>query len=255
MKKHLAKFENEAAYDIFKAGEDFITPNVSWCVEEDVVKWNPIVPIPPHDYVEIGGIKWATMNIGATAVTDGGLYFQWGDTQGYTAEQCGSGEGQKYFGWADYKYCNGTSNPGATGMTKYNASDGLVTLELGDDAANAAWGGAWRMPTTAELEALGNAVTTTWTSNYEGSGVAGVICTDKADSAKVLFFPALGYCNLGGVYDVGRRGYCWSSSLVSGNAQLGLCMYFFSSYGNSNVNWAFDYYRRCGYAVRGVLGE
>jgi hypothetical protein len=33
-----------------------------------------------HDYVEIGGIKWATMNVGATKVTDVGLYFQWGDT-------------------------------------------------------------------------------------------------------------------------------------------------------------------------------
>ena len=51
MKKYLAKFENEAAYDEFKAGEDFVTPNVSWCVEEDSVKWNPIVPVPPqHDY-------------------------------------------------------------------------------------------------------------------------------------------------------------------------------------------------------------
>lgn len=46
-----------------------------------------------HDYVEIGGIKWATMNIGANSVTDTGLYFQWGDTQGYAADQIGNGEG------------------------------------------------------------------------------------------------------------------------------------------------------------------
>lgn len=83
-----------------------------------------------HDYVEIGGLKWATMNIGASQSSDYGLYFQWGDTQGYTASQVGSGEGKKYFGWADYKYGNGTSSPGATGMTKYNATDGLTTLEL-----------------------------------------------------------------------------------------------------------------------------
>ena len=83
-----------------------------------------------HDYVEIGGIKWATMNIGASSISDYGLYFAWGDTQGYTASQVGSGEGQKYFGWADYKYGNGTSSPSATGMTKYNATDGKTVLEL-----------------------------------------------------------------------------------------------------------------------------
>lgn len=83
-----------------------------------------------HAYVEIGGIKWATMNIGANSVTDYGLYFQWGDIQGYTASQVGSGAGQKYFGWADYKYGNGTSSPSASGMTKYNSTDGKTVLEL-----------------------------------------------------------------------------------------------------------------------------
>lgn len=82
-----------------------------------------------HDYVEIGGLKWATINIGASQQSDYGLYFAWGDTQGYTASQSGSGSGKKYFGWADYKYGNGTSSPGATGMTKYNSTDGLTTLE------------------------------------------------------------------------------------------------------------------------------
>jgi hypothetical protein len=69
------------------------------------------------------------MNIGANSVTDTGLYFQWGDTQGYTASQVGSGEGQKYFGWADYKYGNGTSSPSDMDMTKYNATDGKTVLD------------------------------------------------------------------------------------------------------------------------------
>jgi len=85
-----------------------------------------------HEYVEIGGIKWATMNVGANSIIDTGLYFQWGDTQGYTTEQVGSGEGQKYFGWTDYKYGNGTNSPGAAGMTKYNATDGLTILETSE---------------------------------------------------------------------------------------------------------------------------
>ena len=48
MKKYFAKFENESAYDEFKASEDFVTPNVSWCVEEDILKINRYVaPTPP----------------------------------------------------------------------------------------------------------------------------------------------------------------------------------------------------------------
>jgi len=33
------------------------------------------------------------MNLGANSITDPGLYYQWGDTQGYTDSQIGSGEG------------------------------------------------------------------------------------------------------------------------------------------------------------------
>ena len=202
-------------------------------------------PIETHDYVEIGGIKWATMNLGASSVTDYGLYFQWGDTQGYTAEQVGSGEGQKYFGWADYKYGNGTSSPGATGMTKYNATDGLTTLEAVDDAAVANWGGSWRMPTTAEFQALGASVNTEWT---QVNNVYGILCTDKTDSSKTLFFPAAGFCNDGSVRSVGDIGGCWSSSLRTGSRQGA---YYFG-FSNGDAYWDFlsRYY---GLAVRAVL--
>jgi uncharacterized protein (TIGR02145 family) len=197
--------------------------------------------------VEIGGLKWATMNIGANSVTDYGLYFQWGDTQGYTAAQCGRGEGKKFFGWEDYKYGNGTSNPGETGMTKYNSSDGKTVLDASDDAATAAWGGNWRMPTSAEFQMLGTAVNSAWTSDYQGSGVSGFVLTDKTDSLKVLFFPLVGECYNGLVMNAGRYGSYWSSSLV--NNSLNYARYFFS--GNS-VFWNEYNYRYNGYAVRGV---
>ena len=49
--RNIKKFENESAYDEFKASEDFVTPNVSWCVGENIVKWNPYeAPTPQHDY-------------------------------------------------------------------------------------------------------------------------------------------------------------------------------------------------------------
>ena len=202
-----------------------------------------------HDYVEIGGLKWATMNIGANSITDTGLYFQWGDTQGYTASQVGSGEGQKYFGWADYKYGNGTSSPGATGMTKYNATDGKTVLEAVDDAAVANWGGSWRMPTTAEFQALGAATTSAWTTDYQGSGVSGLVLTDKTDSSKTLFFPAAGYCYNGSVNNEGSHGNYWSSSVYSSDVQRAYNLNFNSS----NVNGQDNSNRLYGFAVRPVF--
>jgi uncharacterized protein (TIGR02145 family) len=135
-------------------------------------------------------------------------------------------------------------------MTKYNSTDGKTVLEASDDAVIANWGGSWRMPTTAEYAALGAAVNTAWTADYQGSGVAGMICTDKTDSSKVLFFPACGYCGNGSVNGVGIRSSYWSSSLYSSNVQNAYYLYF----GGSYVSWQ-DSLSRCdGFPVRGVVG-
>ena len=217
-----------------------------------VVNGEKFLPTPPdpyngHEYVEIGGLKWATMNIGATSPEQAGLYFAWGETQGYTAEQVGSGEGQKYFGWEDYKYGNGTSSPGATGMTKYNSTDGLTTLDAVDDAAVANWGGSWRMPTTADFQALGAAVNTAWT---QVNNVYGILCTDKTDSSKTLFFPAVGACNNGSAKSVGNTGYYLSSSLSTrGKLDAGYLLFR-----SNNTTWNNTGYRYYGRVVRPVIG-
>ena len=251
MSIYLKQFSTHSEYEQYINGSGAILPNVSICTIEGDVHYNPYVdPYAGHEYVEIGGLKWATMNVGANSITDTGLYFSWGDISGYTASQCGSGEGQKYFGWADYKYGNGTSSPGATGMTKYNSTDGKTVLEAADDAAVANWGGSWRMPTAAEYAALGNAVNIAWATDYQGSGVAGMICTDKTDSSKVLFFPACGICFNGGVYNVGGYGYYWSSSLNSSSVQNA----YYLDFGNSRVNWQASDGRYDGFSVRGVVG-
>ena len=250
MGKFISNFDTTAELATFSATTDFGRPHVSLTKDDSKVHY--FDPYNGYKFVEIGGLKWATMNVGANSITDTGLYFQWGDTQGYTAAQVGSGEGQKYFGWADYKYGNGTSNPGATGMTKYNSTDGKTVLDLSDDAARANMGGLWRMPTTVEYVALGNAVNSAWTADYQGSGVSGLVLTDKTDSSKVLFFPAAGFCRNGSVDFVGSNGYYWSSSVLSSNVQNAFCLGFNSS----GVNWQ-DYYlidRFFGFAVRGVVG-
>lgn len=244
---YLKKFKNHTQYENYINGSGATLPNVSICKTEGDVHYSPYVdPYAGHDYVEIGGLKWATMNIGANSIADTGLYFQWGDTQGYTASQVGSGEGQKAFIWTDYKYWTGDTGSGSSGMTKYNSTDGKTILEESDDAVIANWGGKWRMPTKDEYAALGDAVTTAWT---QVDGVYGMLCTDKTDSSKTLFFPPCGYCYNGNVRYVSVYGYYWSSSRYSGESSRNL---YFNS---GSVDWQF-YYNRCiGLPVRGVVDE
>jgi len=216
--KYIKLFETASAFESARATLDL--PNVSLIEATNGLNYLPYVAPAPdpyngHEYVEIGGLKWATMNIGANSITDYGLYFQWGDTQGYTASQVGSGSGQKYFGWADYKYGNGTSSPGATGMTKYNSTDGKTVLEAVDDAAQANWGGAWRMPTVDDINTFYMHVNTTRTTNYQDTGVEGLVCTDKTDSSKVIFLPAAGYFEKGITQEIGTYGYYLKNNLCS----------------------------------------
>ena len=243
MAVYLKEFENHTQYENYINGSGVKLPNVSICTTEGDVHYNPSTPpTPSHDFVEIGGIKWATMNIGASQPSDYGLYFAWGDTQGYTAEQVGSGEGQKYFGEDDYIYYNDGS------YTKYNATDGKIELEASDDAAVANWGGSWRMPTTDDFQALGAAVNTAWT---QVNNVYGILCTDKTNSSKTLFFPAAGFCDDGSVEDVGNGGIYWSSSLYTFDRQNA----YYLSFSSYNASWDSLNSRCYGYAVRPVANE
>lgn len=253
MSKYFKKFETQSAYEA--AESSLILPNVSLTVDNNAVHYNPSSPVPPtpsHDYVEIGGVKWATMNVGANSITDYGLYFQWGDTQGYTAEQVGRGESQKYFGWPDYKYCNGTYS----GMTKYNAKDNKTILEASDDAVQSAWGGSWRMPTTEEFQALGNAVNAVWTTNYNDSGINGLLCTDKTDSSKTLFFPSASFCAGAEIGSIGFSGHYWSSSRnsSSSNAFRAFALVFDDDEEHGRIWWNNNNNRSYGCTIRGVVG-
>ena len=243
--KHIKIFSLTSEYETAKSGGTLITPNVSLINEDNSVRYLPELddPYNGHEYVEIGGLKWATMNIGASQPSDYGLYFAWGDTQGYTGEQVGSGEGQKYFGWADYKY----NKLHGTRIAKYNETDGKTVLEAVDDAAVANWGGSWRMPTTDEFQALGAAVNTAWT---QVNNVYGILCTDKTDSSKTLFFPAASICGNGSVQAIGGNGFYWSSSLGTDDRRCAYDFGFTSDY----AYWGLDISRCVGYAVRPVVG-
>lgn len=198
-----------------------------------------------YEYVDLelpSGTLWATMNVGASSPEESGLYFQWGDTVGYTKEQIGIGDGKKKFekDWSDYKL---SINGSDSNFSKY-ATNGDA-LELEDDAAHSHMGGDWHMPTSKQIWELIENTTTTLTKIY---GVVGISFTSKRNITKSIFFPVAGFARNGLLFDNRSEGYIWSSVLSTNNICDG-------QYLNITSEGAHLYgdYRSFGFPVRGVI--
>lgn len=153
----------------------------------------------PIEAIDLGlpsGLKWGSMNLGATLPEEPGDYFAWGETEPV---------GDRPYEWGD-------SSEG--GIIKYNTDstkgvlDGLTQLELADDAASAQLKGYWRMPTAADFAELQEYCDLTWTTR---NGVKGLQVTSKTNS-NYVFMPAVGYYGDGSDY-VRGTGWYWSSTL------------------------------------------
>lgn len=202
------------------------------------------------EFVDLGlpsGTLWSTCNVGADNPTDFGLYFQWGDVQGYTAEQVGNGEGQKRFAndFSDYKWHeSGIVDVDNIKFKKYTV--GGAALKLEDDAVHTHMGGDWHMPTISQIKELIDNTTSEWT---EQNGVKGKLLISKSDTSKTIFFPAAGIAWDGSVRYSGVDGYVWSSMLDVTYVDSGQGLLFCSGYVN-----LFSDDRYIGLPVRGVLG-
>ena len=199
-----------------------------------------------YEFVDLGlpsGTLWAAWNVGASAPEEFGLYFAWGETKGYVADDVNNGV--KQFNWIDYKWCNGAYDT----LTKYNTNsyygsiDNLTTLELEDDVAYVS-DKTCRMPTKADLEELTANTTSTWETL---NGVNGRRFTSKTNGNSI-FVPAAGYCSNGSVYDVGSYGNLWSSSLDESDSRLAWYLFFGSDIMDVG-NYVSRYY---GFTVRAV---
>jgi hypothetical protein len=165
--KYLKYFKEASEYEAFKNGGDFILPNVSYVVDGSEVKFNPNAKPLVYNMVDLGlpsGILWADRNVGATSPEDQGLYFAWGETNGYTVEQLLNKE--KYF---DSNYSDYFDRNTDGSFKKYNVAG--ATLELSDDAAYVNMGSDWRMPTKLECEELINNTTIEMIDSDEIKGV------------------------------------------------------------------------------------
>lgn len=224
MGKYLKKFDNHADYETYINGENVILPNVSHCIQQDEVHYNPYVPmVDGHEYVDLGlpsGLLWATTNLGANSFSEVGNYYQYGK---------GSRTQSETYGESDY---TGTEKP----------------LSSSRDSATQTWGSNWRTPTQAEMIELINNTTHQYVENYKNLGIAGMVFTGT--NGKELFLIACrGRYTNNTEYPIGS-GYYWSSSPFGIWTDAADYLGF---YGGSIQCQGYSSYRACGYCVRPVV--
>lgn len=120
-----------------------------------------------HDYVDLGlpsGLKWATMNVGATEIAGSKINPHTGQLDCY-------GE---YYAWGETSMKENYTSDTYT-VTSYNLTDRKNLLELEDDAAHVNWGGSWIMPTNDNITEMKNNCYIEWTDGYDGTEVSGYI--------------------------------------------------------------------------------
>ena len=196
------------------------------------------------------GPYFAETNIGATSPEDYGYYFWWGDTVGYTYDGsrwvASDGSGSTIT-FDDSSPANTTSNKDNTTLLADGVIDGSGNLTSAYDAATAHLGTPWRMPTSAEWDALLSNCDTTWTTQ---NGVNGRLITGKGDySENSIFLPAAGYVADSSLYHAGSFGFYQSSTPYSGYSIYA----WYLSFDSSDIglgNWGC--FRCLGQSVRPV---
>ena len=223
-----------------------------------------------HEYVEIGGKKWATLNVGATSVADAvpatpqngihcydnchfdgtyncfGTYFKWGETRANTTPFDGS----------HYPTLHKCDKP---------------ALCSAHDAATVQWGEGWRMPTTVDYislyEACGGTGTVTeaiaalTNDNKDTQGiywceegqtvapeyqVGGMLFVQ--DATHKVFFPAAGGVQGTELQDAGGYAYYWTASIETDYTDNACGVFFYSG----RLNIQFTNGRCNGSVVRAV---
>ena len=245
---HRLEIENEELKETFSKILDILKNDKDVPFKSIKKETNTKAANTDYQLIDLGlpsGTLWMDRNVGASSPEDAGLYFAWGETQGYTADEVGK---TKQFSWDDYKYANGAYNK----LTKYcnNSSygndgytDDLTTLETTDDAVlqNVH---KYSMPTKEQLQELIDGTTSTWTTQ---NGVNGRLFTSKTNGNSI-FVPAAGGGGSGSMYGVGSGGNLWSSSLYEDYTNCAWYLFFNSGY------VALGNFGRCyGQSVRGVV--
>lgn len=183
------------------------------------------------DPVDLGltsGLKWASLNLGASTETGYPKYYAWGHVIDNKLDEV-NGKFEDIYHSRDYIYFKGFDEDGKDDkaiMSKYWTDDWKTVLDPIDDAAASILGNGWRMPTAEEFDELVAGCNWTYYSGepgyqYKESSRQGYLATSKVNG-KSIFFPMVGNSNNNGTSINGDaafkglssgRGYYWSSTL------------------------------------------
>lgn len=230
--KYANKFQNQTAYNTWKSGSSYVTPNVGFISSTGELIYQKFINSNGHDYVDLGlpsGTLWATVSIGASSPEQLGGFYSWGETST-----------KSNYTWETYAF--GTEN----NLTKYNDSDGKTRLDLEDDVAHVLWGGDWHIPTAAQIDEL--AYYTQYNFDMTSEGVIGY---ESTINGGIMYYinggPECGVMNGNRISSQYNR--IFLSSDLSDNGRPGVLSDEGEGYGLSNA-----YPRYYGFQVRAVIG-
>ena len=188
-------------------------------------------PYVGHAFVDLGlpsGTLWATCNVGAESPEEYGDYFAWGEIWP-----------KENYSWKTYElYAGGDTINRTIKFSRYNFSDSYV-LDLNDDAAQANWGGIWRMPTLEEVEEIYYNCTWRWTKR----GVQHGVTVTSKKNGKSIFLPAAGYYQATTLRKAEEYGLYWSNTLSTSD-KYSAHGFLFDSYNFNNSGSADRYIGR-----------
>ncbi len=161
------------------------------------------------------GTKWAKCNLGAKNPEDAGYYYAWGETAT-----------KSKYDWSTYKYGKYDEYDSPNyGLTKYNNTDGLTTLEKGDDAATSLLGNDWYIPTADDVQEL--ITYCTWVDAVQND-VPGYTVTGQNGNS--IFLPCTS-CQFGDmIHDINEYGKYWTST-TNFNSGFADALFVESDYG------------------------
>lgn len=190
------------------------------------IEFYEAAPLPltqPDDVemVDLGlSVAWASCNVGAQRPEDCGAYFAWGET----AEK-------EDYNWQTY--FDADCSTVLTGIC------GRADL----DPAAAAWGGAWRLPSLAEMQELCDRCTWTWEDRDGQTG-----CRVTGPSGASIFLPAAGTRQGTQLYLAGAFGSYLTGAIDTDNAFYARSLVFHPE----ASHWLDAHLRDYGQCVRAV---
>ena len=162
-----------------------------------------------EEVVDLGlpsGLKWRSMNVGASKPEEYGNYYAWAETSP-----------KSNYASSNYKYPSTNYGDGIIVYAKYDTTpvqgDGKTVLEAEDDAATANLGNGWRMPTFKEFKELRENCTWTWKTQ---NGVNGMLVTGP--NGKSIFLPAGGWYDKTTLNNKTTYGSYWTATGDGGTA-------------------------------------